>query len=96
MKGWIRCVSIPGVFGVIALVGLNAAFGVFFALWSIADGAAINNMERASGYDPAVMLPSANLMWIAGYVSLLLLLIVDGCAATWCVKQRRMPRRASK
>lgn len=60
-----------------ALTGLNASVIAFYALWQIADTAAINGMETGSGMDVAQMLPNSNLMWAAAHGSLLMLIIVD-------------------
>ena len=65
------------VVGAFALAGLNAAFAVFFITWWLADSAAINSTESAVGYDATVMLPHANLMWVAAMASLILLIAVD-------------------
>lgn len=84
-----RAGSVFEAVAAVALVGLNVAFAAFFILWGIADGAAINNMEDASGFDAAAMLPNANLMWVAAYVSLVFLLLVDGCAVALILKKRK-------
>lgn len=66
-----------GILYAFALTGLNASVIAFYALWQIADTAAINRMETGSGMDVAQMLPNSNLMWIAAHGSLLMLIIVD-------------------
>jgi len=84
-----RSKIVCGVLTLVALAGLNGAFVVFFVLWSTADNAAINAMEAASGYDAAAMLPNANLMWLAAYASLALLIIVDGLVVALFLQLRK-------
>jgi len=66
-----------GVLGGLALVGLNIAVVAFYALWQIADTAAINRSESTSGFDPSQLLPNSNLFWLAANASLILLLLLD-------------------
>ncbi|MFE7843672.1 hypothetical protein ACFUTX_00600 [Microbacterium sp. NPDC057407] len=69
-----------------ALAGLNLAVVAFFVLWQIADTAAINRMESASGMDSTRLLPNADLLWLAACASLFLLLCVDGLIILAAVK----------
>lgn len=81
--------KVLGVVSGFTLLGLNIAFVAFFTLWQIADSAAINRMEMATGVDPAQMLPNANLMWIAAHASVLLLLVADVLAIVFAVMRGR-------
>ena len=86
-----------GILSGLTLLGLNIAVALFFALWQIADGAAINRMETASGVDPVQMLPHANLMWTAAHASLLMVLVADVLAVVFVViwvKSRHRSRPA--
>lgn len=74
--------------GGIALLLLHLAFGLFYALWSIADGEAVNRMESAGGYDVAYLLPNAYLMWIAAQASLVLVLVIDALYVLLLVARR--------
>lgn len=65
--------------GAWALLGLNAAFVTLFVLWRLADAAAVNRAESA-GFDPSMLLPNGNLMWLAAHASLFCLIAVDVCA----------------
>ncbi|MGW9166391.1 hypothetical protein [Agromyces sp. NPDC055658] len=69
-----------GVIGGLALVGLNIAVVAFFVLWQIADTAAINHMESASGWDASRMPPNANLLWLAANASVFMVSVVDALA----------------
>lgn len=65
-----------------ALVALNVAVIGFYALWQIADGAAVARAEDA-GFDQAQLLPNGNLLWMAAHASLFAMLVVDVLAITW-------------
>jgi hypothetical protein len=77
--------KVLGVLSGLTLLGLNIAVVAFFTLWQIADSAAINRMETATGVDPAQMLPNANLMWIAAHASFLMVLVADVLAIVLAV-----------
>lgn len=66
-----------GVLSTLVLLGLNIAMGAFYALWRVADDAAINRMESSSGMDPTQLLPNGNLMWLAAHSALLMLVVLD-------------------
>ncbi|MFB9164252.1 MULTISPECIES: hypothetical protein [Arthrobacter] len=86
-----------GILSGLTLLGLNIAVSLFFALWQIADGAAINRMETTNGFDPSQMLPNADLMWMASHASLLMVLVADVLAAVFVVilvKSRQRSRQA--
>ncbi|PRB69451.1 cell surface protein [Arthrobacter sp. MYb213] len=65
------------VLGSISLVALNVGVFAFYNLWQIADTAAINLMETASGVNPAALLPHSNLMWVAAHGSILAVVALD-------------------
>lgn len=83
-----------GVLGGLALVGLNVAVVTFYVLWQLADTAAINQMEDASGMDVSQMLPNANLLWLAANASLILLLLLDVVVIVFVAMLVNVNRRA--
>lgn len=87
-----------GVLGGLALVGLNIAVVALYVLWQIADTAAINHMESASGMDVSQLLPNANVLWLAAQGSLMMLLLLDVVvivSVAMLVKANRKPAPAT-
>lgn len=75
------------IVAVIAL--LNGAIIGFYILWSIADSRAVDAAE-ASGFNQAVLLPHAHLMWITAQASLVLVFVLDVCVGiAWRRRRRR-------
>lgn len=77
--------------GAFALLGLNAAFVTLFVLWRLADAAAVSRAESA-GFDPSMLLPNGNLLWLAAHASLFCLIAVDACAIGAFLRSRAAHR----
>lgn len=60
------------------LVAFNAAMVGFFALWRVADSAAINAYEE-SGFNSVLEPPNLELTWIAAHAAIVLLVALDVC-----------------
>ncbi|KLI89866.1 hypothetical protein AA310_04285 [Arthrobacter sp. YC-RL1] len=84
-----------GIAGAVDMVGLNITVLAFFALWLIADSAAIGRMESESSIDPGQMLPNSELMWLAAHGSVLMVVVLDLLAIVLLVKNTGVLQHAA-
>lgn len=71
---------------------LNVALFSFFALWRVADSAAISAYEE-SGFNPLFEPPNLELTWVAAHAAIALMVALDVCLLVLWRRWNRSPQR---
>lgn len=74
-------IKVSIVLGGLSLLLLNFALIANQTLMSSADNIAVNLSESSGGFNQSQLIPNADLLWLTGFASLLLIMIVDAAFA---------------